>query len=195
MRSTLIHNSLKIITIMIVIISVLHHPIQVRAASQTHDKFDEYQVKSVFLYNLAFFIFWPEESCNKTDRKFVITILGNDKFGRNLEEITKNEKVGDCPIIVRRINSIKNLQSSHILFITSGFANTMSTIIEKAEKRGILTVSDYSNFLSAGGAVNLQIHNNKLHLGLNPSAAKKNNLVFSSKLLQLAKHIESTPHD
>lgn len=193
MLCTLTYRTLKMtIIIIVIIISVLHNPEPTRAATATQAKYDEYQVKSVFLFNLVHFIFWPEESFKEMDSKFVITILGNDPFGKNLERITKNEKVGAHPIVIKRISTIGDLQPSHIIFVTSALSNRMSVILKRANRQGTLAVSDYPGFLSKGGAVNLRIHKNRLALGLNPSAAQKNNLEFSSKLLQLAKHIEGT---
>lgn len=192
MLSSQIYKTLKLTTVIIVIISVLHTSASTIVVSAAQTKFDEYQVKSVFLFNLAHFVFWPEESLKASDSKFTITVLGNDLFSENLEQITRNEKVGNRPIVIERISAVSELKPSHILFITSDLANKMSLILERANRLGILTVSDYPGFLAKGGAVNLRIHKNRLVLGLNPSSARKNNLEFSSKLLQLAKHIEGT---
>lgn len=153
-------------------------------------KFDEYQVKSVFLFNLAHFVFWPKESFSATGNSFVITLLGDTPIRENLEEISHNEKIGGHPIVIRRIDSISDLQPSQILFIHSDFKHSMSDLLKQTNRHGLLTVSDYPGFLASGGAVNLQIIRKWLALELNPSAAAGNGIEFSSKLLQLAKRIE-----
>lgn len=160
-------------------------------AHSQRSQFNESQVKSAFLFNLTKFVFWPDGSFKTDDSPFIITILGNDPFGQNLEDIVYHEKVGTHSIVIQRIHRITDLKTAHILYIHRSFADELVTIIDRSAQTGLLTVSDYSNFATQGGAVNFLIRNSHLTIELNLAAAGNNGLKFSSKLLQLARIIES----
>ncbi len=156
-------------------------------ADATRVKFDEYQVKSVFLFNLTRFVFWPEESFSHPDSPFIITVLGKDDFRGNLEKIVKNEKVGQHPIALKRIRSLEELGPTQILFIHRNVAKTIENIGKQGIPEEVLTVSDYSGFTSKGGAISLLVHKNHIILELNVAATRHANYKISSKLLQIAK--------
>ncbi len=160
------------------------------SARAARHKFDESQVRAVFLFNLTHFISWPESSFSRPDSPFVITILGDNPFGENLDRIVKNERVGHHPIIIRYIATPDQIQSPHILYISKGLKRQLSEILDCTSQPGLLTVSAFPGFSTAGGAVNLLIKQKRLSLELNIEAAKKNGLKFSSKLLRLAKIVE-----
>lgn len=155
--------------------------------AHARNKFDEYQVKLAFLFNLTHFVTWPEESFSSPESPFVIAILGEDPFGTNLDGIVSNEKINGHPVVIQRIDSIRNLQTAHLLYIDPRIdKDTIRSILRTEKRPGLLTVSDYQGFTSAGGAANLLVKNNRLILELNTSTTKFNRLKFSSKLLQLA---------
>lgn len=154
-------------------------------------KFDEYQVKAAFLYNLTNFINWPEDSFNSEDSPFIITILGRNVFRDNLERVITNEMINNHPIIIRQIKDIEELKQSHLLFITSRFKHQIDEILPRTEKSGLLTVADFPGFCKAGGDVNLLINSKRVNLEINMDKAQPNNLKISSKLLRLAELVET----
>lgn len=162
-------------------------PTSHNSAQAARNKFDESQVRAVFLFNLTHFISWPESSFSSPDSPFVITILGDNPFGNNLKNIVKNEKVGLHPIIIKHAKTLNQLEKAHILYIQRNFKKQLATILEQTSQTGILTVSAYPGFADSGGAVNLLIQQKRLLLELNIVSAEKNDLKFSSKLLRLAK--------
>jgi len=156
-------------------------------ADAARAKFNEYQVKSVFLFNLAHFVFWPEESFSQPDSPFFITILGQDDFGKNLDEIIRNEKVGRHPIVLKRIKSLKEMGSTQILFIHRNTAKKIKNFAEQTIPANVLTVSDYPGFTAKGGAISLLVRKNRIILELNAATTQHSNYKISSKLLQVAK--------
>jgi len=170
-------------------VSLNCYPTNHNYAQAAHNKFDESQVRAVFLFNLTHFVSWPESSFSTQDSPFFITILGNNPFGDNLENIVHNEKIGLHPIIIRQIKTLEQIETPHILYIQRDFKKQLSEILKQSSQPGILTVSAYPGFAATGGAVNLLIQQKRLILELNIAAAEKNNLKFSSKLLRLAKII------
>lgn len=153
-------------------------------------EFDEYQVKAVFLYNLTNFVTWPETSFNGTDSPFIITILGKNLFKGSLKKLVEGEKIDNRQIQVKYIHRIEDISTTHLLFISSHYENNIESILQKTKLPGLLPVSDFSGFCSAGGIVNLLIDNQRIKLEINLPAAEKNKLKFSSKILRLAKLVE-----
>ena len=161
------------------------------SAHAARNQFDEYQVKAAFLYNLTNFTFWPDDCFASEESPFVITILGKNPFGKSLELLVKDERVNNHPIQIRQIKQLKELEITHILFIPSEFKKEFTPTLKHSSQSGLLTVSDYPDFCKLGGAVNLLIDKNRFNLEINPAAAKQHNLKFSSKLLQLARLVET----
>jgi hypothetical protein len=56
--------------------------------------------------------------------------------------------------------------------------------------RGLLTVSDISDFSKRGGMIELLLEGNKVRFAINLTSAREAGLEVSSKLLQLATRIE-----
>lgn len=153
-------------------------------------RFDESQVKTVFLYNLTHFTTWPDAAFPTPESPFIITIVGEDPFGKNLDEILKNETVGRHPIVVRRIQAVGEMEKSHMVYLSQRFAKDIEALTQSRADFGLLTVSDFQRFAHRGGCVNLLVRNRRLILELNVAAAEKNGLKFSSKLLRLANIVD-----
>src|SRR5687768_4971514 len=78
----------------------------------------EYDIKAVFLYNCTRFVTWPETAFESGNAPFVIGVLGEDPFGRALDEAVQDEKVGSHPIVVQRFPEPRGVNTFHILFIS-----------------------------------------------------------------------------
>lgn len=151
------------------------------------DTAPEYQVKAAFLYNFIRFIDWPPDAFSSPEAPFVIGILGNDPFGRYIDEIVKGEKAGNHPIVVQRYRNIKDIVHCHILFINTGEAIHLKEILSFTDRRSILTVSDSGNFTASGGIIGFFKEENKVRLQINIASARNAQLDISSKLLSLAR--------
>lgn len=145
----------------------------------------EYKIKAVFLFNFTQFVDWSPAAFASPGSPFVIGILGNDPFGAALDETVQNEKVNGHPIIVQRFRDTRELRPCHILFINPEDADQMRDEISVLGKN-TLTVSDAGGFLRAGGMIRFFTQDNKIHLQINPDAAKAADLFISSKLLRVS---------
>src|SRR5437016_7369433 len=63
------------------------------AALVRGDVFNEYDVKATCLYHLTQFVEWPPEAFPETQSPLVIGVLGQDPFGKVLDEVFRNEIV------------------------------------------------------------------------------------------------------
>ncbi len=62
---------------------------------------NEFEIKAVFIYNFTQFIQWPEESFDPSQEGFVIGVLGENVFGKYLEEAVAGETCQSRPIVIK----------------------------------------------------------------------------------------------
>lgn len=159
------------------------------SVSMTHQQPDiapEYQVKAVFLYNFTQFVEWPPSAFASADSPLVIGILGKDPFGKFIDETIQGESFNGHPLLVKRLSSVDETQSCHIVFINQPDKVKLKETIDILNGKSILTVSDANNFAKLGGMVRFVTENRKTRLRINLEATRNANLTISSKLLRLA---------
>ena len=153
------------------------------------EAFSEYQVKAVFLYNLANFVKWPDSSLDANDDFFTIGILGDDPFGKALDRTVTDETVDGRAIRIVRYSDPAQLdkQRCQLLFIAMDLSQAYPGLYTKFGRMGILTVSDQDGFVNQGGMVNLLTSGKRIQLEINLDNASQAGLRISSKLLNLAR--------
>ena len=150
----------------------------------------EYQVKAKYLYNLARFVEWPEQSFADSNSSYIIGVLGEDPFGIDLEKTVEGKKAKGRNFIVKRFKKSEDVQFCHILFIKLADNIQLSNTIKKVNHENILTVSDTKNFAKNGGIINFITKEKKIRFQINLSAAEQSGLQISSKILRQAEIIE-----
>jgi len=53
----------------------------------------EYQVKAAYLFNFGQFVEWPPEVWTTPNAPFAICVVGDDPFGRTLDDVVRGESV------------------------------------------------------------------------------------------------------
>ncbi len=179
----------------------------------------EYQLKAAFLYNFIKFVDWLEPSSSagaeeaKKKDPIVLCVLGEDLFGRHLDDLTK-KVIKDRQIRVVRLEGFeqykksrsratleqyfqeqrKAMASCHLLFISQSEEKLMNELAAFTDKMQILTVSDISGFAGKGGVIEFVMEENKIRFDINVVSAERKGLKISSQLLQLARKIyKKTP--
>lgn len=153
----------------------------------------EYEVKAAFLFNFAQFCEWPEEAFDSTNSPLVIGVLGEDPFGRSLDEIVRGEFVQRRRIEVRRYRSVNEIRECHILFISRSEQPHIERILSRLDTRPILTVSDMENFAARGGMIRFFTEQKRVRLRINISEVRRGRLNISSKVLNLAEVVQNSP--
>jgi hypothetical protein len=146
----------------------------------------EYQVKAVFLFNLAQFVEWPPRAFPDAQSPLVIGVLGEDPFGGYLDETLRGEKVNNRPLLLQRHRRVAEIKMCHVLFISRSETDRLDQILSSLKGRSILTVSDIDDFINRGGMIRLVTERNKIRLRIGLDAVRAANLKVSSKLLRLA---------
>lgn len=151
----------------------------------------EYKFKAVYLYNFLQFVEWPKQVMHDDSSPIIVAILGNDLLDSLLEQIVKNEKIKGHPVTVHRLSDIDEMKTCHVLFISRTEEKDIQQILKKIKGAPILAVSEAKGFARMGGAINFYFEDKKLRFEINLDAVKTADLVLSSKLLRLAKIVES----
>jgi len=164
------------------------------AAAQSTGTAAEYKVKAVYLIKFVQFVGWPASAFASGDAPLVIGVLGNDPFGRVLDEVAEGEVVKNRRVVIRRYRNIRDVDSPQVLFIGESEAPRIRPILGELRGRSILSVSDIEGFSYEGGIVRFLMANNKVRFRINVDSAKESNLQISAKLLQLAEIVHDPVH-
>ncbi len=157
--------------------------------------FDEYQVKSVFLYRLTLFITWPQDAFVDAGQPFVIGILGDDPFGKHIDRVVSSEKFKSRPIHVRRYQSVEEIKKApcQVLFVNQALKSKWPQIKQRIGTYPILSVSDMDDFGRLGGMITITTRVNRIKIEINPDETRKAGLKISSKLLKISRTVSTVP--
>jgi len=151
----------------------------------------EYQLKAVFLYNFAKFVEWPKEAFAGPATPFTIGVLGQNPFGDELNRTVSNKTLDGHPFAIKYLRTFSEVSTCHILFICSSERKRVADVLKAASAGNVLTVAETDRFLQAGGMIRFVMEQNKVRFEINDEAAKNGGLRISSKLLGVAKRVET----
>jgi len=169
----------------LLLVALVAWPCCLRSAGAL-DEAPEYELKAAFLYNFAKFVTWPTNAFETTNSPLYIGILGEDPSKGLLEGTLANRPVNGRKITIKPLKAVDSFEGYHMLFISSSEKEVLPSILSKLQGKSILTVSEtvgeFKEFAYRGGMINLFIDQRRVRFEINPEAAKKCNLMISSKL-------------
>lgn len=146
--------------------------------------------KASFIKNFSIFTQWPnEESLAETHKYFTICILGDTPAEKSIIDFFSGETIKEQPVLIKKINSIDDIDFCNILFITESRKDSLENVLLKTQNKAILTVSDTAGFSEKGIMINFFQIGSKLSFEINESAVKQSGLYMSHLLLKEAKII------
>lgn len=145
-----------------------------------------YQVEAVFLFNFTQFVSWPVEPSASVNEPFALCILGEDPFGKYLDEVVAGETAQGRPLQVLRLNSAEDATRCQIVFVGKSESARVGELLARLAGHATLTVSDMEDFGRRGGMVRFVVENRRVRLRINVEAARSAGLTFSSNLLRIA---------
>jgi hypothetical protein len=148
----------------------------------------EYQVKAAFLLNFTKFVEWPSTAFAAADSPIAICVLGNDPFGKALDQIVAEEVVGGRKVVVRRIKEAPTPHACQALFVNGTGKEVLSDLSGLGP--GVLTIGEGEGFVRHGGMIAFVVENRRVRFGINETAAEAAGLKLSSKLLNVARSVK-----
>jgi YfiR/HmsC-like len=165
-------------------------------APVTHSQGDErgeYELKAAFLFNFAKFVQWPPSSFPSPQSQFTICVLGDDPFGKSIDEMLRGKAIGEHPVIVTRCRSLPEAAHCQIVFISSSEKKRLPEILAALKGSSTLAVGETDGFAVSGGVIQFTLEEQHVHFIINVNAAEQAGLQISSKLLALAKVVRDVP--
>jgi hypothetical protein len=151
------------------------------------------EVKAGYLRSLPRYFTWPKTSFADAQAPFVIGVIGEDPFGRELDRLIAGTKVKNRRMGLKRfpaggdgLPSPEELGGVHMLYVSASEKERVPEILELVEGSPVVTVSDVEMFAEAGGVVELALIGAYIKPVLNRSVADAAGLQVSSKLSKMA---------
>lgn len=157
------------------------------AVAEENPAVAEYQVKAAYLYNFTKFTDWPENAFASNNAPIVIGVMGEDPFGKTLDDLVSGEIVRGHPLTVKRLHDGEDLLGCQVLFICRSEKDQLSSLLQNLKGKPVLTVSDITGFADKGGMVNFVLAKEKVKLEINQATSEEAGLKISAKLLKLAR--------
>ncbi len=140
------------------------------------------KAQAMFIYNFSRLVEWPGAGTGD----FIIGVIGNSNVASELTNYTAGKRAGNQNIKVAEFNNPADIGNCNILFVGFGKTNKMDEIIAKASSNGTLIITERKGSCDEGAAINFVVEQNSLKFEVKPANAKRNGLVMSSKLEQMA---------
>ena len=145
----------------------------------------EYAVKAAYLTKFIPFIEWPDQAPGATPgTPFTICVLGPDPFGAALDHAVAGQKIGDRPLIVRRLQAFDPAVPCPMVFLAGADGNDT---LEALKGKPVVTVTDSGQ--RAHGVISFVLADNHVRFDIDDAAAARGGLKISSKLLELARAV------
>jgi hypothetical protein len=145
----------------------------------------EYAVKATYLYKLAPFVNWPPDTFTAANAPFRICVVGEDPFDGYLERAVAGHSLGTHPFAVRHMEDVTPDADCQIVFISHMQSQSISQAVDAVRGEPVLTVTD-STAAPAGSIMHFVIEHGRVRFDVDTTAAARNHLTISSKLLNLA---------
>lgn len=155
----------------------------ITVSSVSYGQKEKYQ--SLFIYNFTKYIKWPD---NYNADKFVIAVIGNSEVLQSLNTMVNSKKKTGTGqnLIVKKYNSVNEIDDCNILFVSENELNNLSEIESATSSKPVLIISDSPGMAAKGSVINFVEQDGKIKFELNESQAVKRNLVVSGSLTSLA---------
>jgi uncharacterized protein DUF4154 len=142
----------------------------------------EYELKVAYIYNFALFTTWPSES----NTAIVFCIFRQDPLSSAIEAL-QGRKIRNRPITIRKIILPEEVHTCDLIFLGATQSEAFPKVLELIKNSNILTITDSTDQLRKEMAINMAFEDKRLIFEVNLASARRANLQFSSKLLNLTK--------
>jgi len=142
------------------------------------------KIKAAYIYNIINFVEWPDPNIHKND-SITIYILGKSPFD-NLFEPVMGRTIKGKKLVIKNIDSPETIKPGSLVFICRSEKNRLESIIHTLKQKAVLTLSDIQDFTRRGGMICLPEKDERIKLLINVGNIKRENIIISSKLLELA---------
>lgn len=154
------------------------------------DRSLEYAVKATFLYKFASFVEWPKSAFDNESSPFNLCVVGPDPFGGRIHDAVTGQTVGRHPIVLRQLAKVEARSNCHTVLLSGRSGQPVAEALDVVSGTPTLTVTDAA-LGSVTGIIHFVIVDGRVSFDIDNVAAAKNHLSISSKLLALARRVNT----
>ncbi len=156
-----------------------------------------YQHRAWYIYLISQYTQWPDSAFTNSPAPFVLGILGEDPFHKDLNLII-DKPVKGHRLKVRYFKRGEVIEGCHALYIADSETDQLGKLLPPLAHRPILTFGEMKGFLKHDGIVKLWVRpetsdQGYLYFQINNTAAEQARLRISSYVLKLAKPEPPSP--
>ena len=148
------------------------------------DELEEVAIKSGYLFNICKFTRWSRK--NNPDGPIIISIIGQTNPGNELY-VPGEKRIRQRKIIVQKIDSLAEVNGSHVLFITESETDRLEAILGYIKEKDILSMGDTKDYGQRGVCVNFYTEKGGVRFEINRGAVKKSSLELHAQIYLLGK--------
>lgn len=148
------------------------------------------QIQASFIYNFTKLTTWPTNAfkCPSDPIRIAVLGAGADDLVQYLEAEVQDRTIDGRRLVVSKIRPAGLQRHYHVLVVGRVSRNRMIRIADAVADRPVLTVGRTKQFADHGGIIRLVGTNQEVpRFEINREASRRANLVFSSRLLVLAR--------
>jgi hypothetical protein len=151
----------------------------------------EDQIKAAYLLHFARYVEWPESAFSSRKSPVQICMLESDGFHSVVASTVVDKIVGSRSVEVVIVENAATATSCHILFVGDLGKESLEEVLTSLGDASVFSVGNDPDFARRGGVANFFRASNKIRFAINRGAASSAGLKISSRLLRLAKLVES----
>lgn len=146
----------------------------------------EQKLKSAFLYNFTKFVEWRAERFANANDPIVIGLLADDSMQQEVLAITANRQVNGRTLVVRRIDSLADLQAAHLVYVDAAAQSRYDGLRKNAQSLEALVVGDGDGCAAHEDAICFVQQGDKLRFEIHAISAERSRIKISAQLQKLA---------
>ncbi|MCU4175860.1 YfiR family protein [Carboxylicivirga sp. N1Y90] len=139
--------------------------------------------KALFLYNFTQNVDWPTSATSGSE--FIVTVVGDKEMAKELKNLAKVKKVGTKTLVIKEANALKDIETSHVVFLGSSKSNLMSQLKSQQANVPVLLISSKEGLCEQGAGISFMIASGKLRYQICEANINDQGLQVNSKLLSL----------
>jgi len=149
----------------------------------------ERRVKAAFLYKFLGYTEFPSTAFGDAASPVLIGVAGSDDMLAELARTVMGRTLNGRPITVKLVREGDNPGPLHLLFVAGSECARVARIL-RAVPGAMLPVSECEGGLQMGSVINFRMVDEHVRFDVSLDAAEKNNVRLSSRLLNVANHVQ-----
>ena len=145
----------------------------------------EDKVKAAIVYKLTKFISWPAKK-----QTLALCVIGSGGINSELSKINHKFSMGRRISVTHKAVAAPLDRLCDMVYVHNIKSIDVATVLDKLQKKPVLTISDSNDFAYQGGVVELFRTGSKIRFAISKSSTRSAGLSISPQLMKLAKIVD-----